>query len=330
MHKISVIVPVYNVERYLEKCIDSILKQTYTNLEVILIDDGSIDSSPKICDMYKKKDDRVRVIHKVNEGVSVARNMGLDIAQGDFIIFIDSDDYVHNQMIEILYKGIIENNSDISMCEYKNVLEDEVIKEEKYDEKLLRFENYTNIEALSNLKSDKMINYVVVWNKLYKRKLFDNLRYKEGKIHEDEFIIHKILYKCNRISYLHKQLYYYLKRNNSIMASKGNDAMLDCLDAQEERIKFYEAIGQKKLIKDAELMYVARFLDYYNRLRNSEKNDNQFIKKIIQRFRSRIFGLLVNNNFTIKERFLFVILCINPKIYDQYLKIKNGRVENGK
>lgn len=145
MERISVIVPVYNVEKYLDKCVQSILNQTYENIELVLIDDGSTDGSSKICDKYGKIDSRVKVIHKENGGLSSARNRGIDEAVGKFITFIDSDDYIHHQMLEILYEGIIKNKSDISICEYRRFDENETIEEEDYDKEVISFEKFTNI-----------------------------------------------------------------------------------------------------------------------------------------------------------------------------------------
>ena len=331
MEIISVIVPVYNVEKYLDKCVQSILNQTYDNLELILVDDGSTDNSANICDKYIKLDSRIKVIHKENGGVSSARNKGLDIAKGEFILFIDSDDCIHPQMIEVLYEGIKKNNSDISICEYKSYQENEFIEKNIYNKDIINFNNYTNIEGLHNLQGDKSISFIVPWNKLYRKKIFNNLRYDEGRIHEDEFIIHKLLYECNLISYTSLELYYYLKRNNSIMDLQNNRSYLDALDAYSERIEFYKKINQKQFIKDLELIYVGHFLDYYNRIKNShENNKKQVMYEIIKRFRIRIFGILQNNRFKIKEKIIFIILCIDPNIYERYLIIKNKVIENKK
>ena len=330
MHIVSIIVPVYNVERYLDKCIQSILKQTFYDFEVILVDDGSTDNSGKICDKYGKLDSRVKVIHKKNGGLSSARNKGIEVAKGNFIAFIDSDDYIHNQMLEILYKGINQNNSDISICKYKRFKENEIIKDKTYDIESISFKNYTNIEALSNLQSESVVEFVIACNKLYRKELFNNLRYEDGRIHEDEFIIHKLLYKCNLVSYTSAELYYYLRRDNSIMALRNNNSILDALDAYGERIVFYKNIKQKQFIKDAELIYVREFLNYYQMLKNIQDNKNLLKKEMIKKFRTRIFGILKNYKFTIKEKMLFTMICINPNIYDNYQIIRKWRIENGK
>ena len=228
MVKISIIVPVYNVERYLGKCINSILNQTFADFELILVDDGSTDRSGYICDDYKKKDNRIKVIHKENGGLSSARNAGLDIAKEKYIGFVDSDDFINKNMYEFLYKDIKVNNSDIAICDYEEVYENE--KGINYQESNSSTLVLTNIEALWKIYDKKGWNYVIAWNKLYKKYLFDDIRFPIGKIHEDEMIAHEVLYKANKITYNNKKLYYYLQRENSIMGKKFNINRLDILD----------------------------------------------------------------------------------------------------
>lgn len=168
---ISVIVPVYNMEEYIKQCLDSILNQTYTNLEIIVVDDGSNDGSEKICDDYKNKDSRITVIHQKNSGVSVARNVGLDFCKGKFISFVDPDDYVEPQYIEYLYNSLIENCVDISLCDYNYVDKNSKITgNEKWD-------NIDIIHGKELLKENRKLINSVVWNKLYSRDIWKNLRF---------------------------------------------------------------------------------------------------------------------------------------------------------
>ena len=203
---ISVIVPIYNVEKYLNKCIESIINQSYSNLEIILVDDGSKDSSGIMCDSYILKDKRIKVIHKENGGLSDARNVGIDKAKGEYIVFIDSDDWIDEKMIEILYNIIKKNNSDISICDYFLAYNEE-IQTQKEDIEII---NLSNIEALKKIyDKDLGVCMIVAWNKLYKRNLFkDDIRYPYGKIHEDEFTTYKLLYKAEKISYTKQKMYY--------------------------------------------------------------------------------------------------------------------------
>lgn len=250
---ISIIVPIYNVENYLTKCIDSILKQTYSNLEIILVDDGSTDSCGLICDKYKEKDERIIVIHKKNGGLSDARNAGLDVATGNYIMFTDSDDYISEKMVELLYNNIIKNNADISICDYAKNFSNNIVYN-KYSKKEFIVEGDEKFNYVNN---EYYIVTVVQWNKLFKKEIFDGLRYKKGKINEDEFIICSQLDRACRISYYLEPLYYYLQRENSIMG-KFRIQRYDIIQAFDERIVFYK---NKNLIENAIKTKVQKF-DY--------------------------------------------------------------------
>lgn len=244
MDKISVIVPVYNVEDYLEECIDSILNQTYSNLEIILVDDGSPDNCGQICDDYAKKDNRIKVIHKENGGLSDARNIGIENSIGKYITFIDSDDCVNKKYIEILYNQLINTKSDISVCSYKT-FNDFYIDE---DFKLNDTEILTRQEILLKLYGENnRINYVVSWGKLYKKKLFDTISFPKGKIHEDEYTTYKLYEECNLVSYTSLQLYYYRVRNDSIMKKKISRKRLDALQAFDEQLDYYRKQNNKDI-----------------------------------------------------------------------------------
>lgn len=211
---ISVIVPIYNVEMYLIKCIESFLGQTHSNLEIILVDDGSPDGCPEICDKYALKDARIRVIHKKNGGLSDARNAGLEIATGDYIGFVDSDDWIAPDMYEYLLQGICGYNSDISYCGFINVHDTWVdYNNEKADMV------YSSETALNELFIDRLKNYA--WNKLYKAELWENIRFPVGRKFEDILTNYKLFERAKRISILKEPKYYYLNRSDSIMNEKG-------------------------------------------------------------------------------------------------------------
>lgn len=229
---ITIIVPVYNVEKYLVRCLNSIVNQTYKNLQIILIDDGSTDNSGKICDDYSRNDHRISVIHKRNEGLSAARNEGLDIAEGKYIGFVDSDDYIELDMYEQLYKLIESTDAEMAVCEF-TYIEDSGIKREKEEELPVK----TKMDADTYIK--KWIDsrykpfYVVAWNKLYKKKLFDGIRYPVDKYREDEYVIHHLVYQCSKIIYISKSFYYYKQHTGSIMKTSDvrlmdlGDALID-------------------------------------------------------------------------------------------------------
>lgn len=232
---ISIIVPIYNVEKYLRKCINSILKQTYSNIEIILVDDGSRDSCPAICDEFALKDSRIRTIHKNNGGLSEARNVGLDVAKGEYIGFVDSDDYISQDMYEKLLSAMLKTKADMAVCNFT------------YVDAFYRFmENKNSLFPVSDevLDADEYIKrltgrggwyFVTAWNKLYKRELFDDLRYPVGKQHEDEFLIHHLVFKCQKIVCIEQSLYFYVQRPDSIMGQKQKLKMMDYGDALIDR-----------------------------------------------------------------------------------------------
>lgn len=225
---ISVIVPIYNVEKYIHECLSSVLNQTYKNLEIILIDDGSQDMSGKICDEYGFKDNRIIVIHKKNGGLSAARNLGLKKSNGKYVVFIDSDDYLSENYVYLLYMSIKNNNSDIAICSYK------FIKQNKNETRLSTLINnvsYSNVDILKNLLKGNIECYA--WNKIYKKKLFDlnNITFPENKFYEDITTFVRLIIKSNRISYVDVPLYMYRIRKGSITDSKNRELSNDFNEA---------------------------------------------------------------------------------------------------
>ncbi len=245
---ISVIVPVYKVEKYLPDCIKHLLIQTYKNLEIILVDDGSPDNCPSICDEYAEKDSRIKVIHQKNAGLSAARNAGLKIAAGDYIGFVDSDDYPQENMFEELYRSIRISDSDLAVCGVKKFGNE--TKSEFYGEKCIGKSDFLKLLLSEEIKS-------YVWNKLYKKELFSNLCFPEGELFEDMRIMHLIAEKAESLSLTDKTYYNYRIRDNSITSeSKGIKASA-YYDATHSRSKkyhgteFYEyaAAGEFKCLR---------------------------------------------------------------------------------
>lgn len=238
---VSVIVPIYGVEQYLQHCIDSICNQTYDQLEIILIDDGSPDSCGLICDRYSHSDPRITVIHKENGGLSSARNAGLNIATGLYVAMVDSDDTIHPQFIEILVGLCEKYQCDIAQCDFLTVCE-QSLKLPLNPQGSLVF--YTGKQALHELcVGQRNVKYVVAWNKIYRRNLFHGIRYPLKKIHEDEFTTYQILWKAQKMVVTNQYLYYYLQRSESITGKKYSIKRLDALDAFRERINFLKENG---------------------------------------------------------------------------------------
>lgn len=214
---ISIIVPVYNVEGYLKKCLNSICDQTYKNLEIIIVDDGSTDCSGKICDDYTRKDKRIRVIHQVNGGLSAARNKGLDVATGEYIGFVDGDDWIDNDMYEFLYYLLSQHKADISICSH--YVEKGNATKVKYASNAVQ--EMSSKEAIQLLAEDKVIrNYA--WDKLFKRSLFAQLRFPLNRYFEDIAVMYLVFYEASKVILKGCPKYHYLYRDNSIMRSRYN------------------------------------------------------------------------------------------------------------
>lgn len=235
---ISIIVPIYDVEKYLNRCILSILNQTYKNFELILVDDGSNDQCPEICDGWAKKDGRIKVIHKKNGGLSDARNAGIKVASGEYIAFVDSDDWISEFYLEYLWRALVESNCDIVECEITRVSEnvsggDDSIK--KYEKTNI----YDTEKALEYLITDQCFHQYV-WNKLYKCSVIQGILFEKGKTNEDEFWTYQIFGNAKKVGKIEIPLYYYLYRDTSIMGAKYSIKRLDALDAKLQRQKYIE------------------------------------------------------------------------------------------
>ncbi|MDY5647228.1 MAG: glycosyltransferase family 2 protein [Lachnospiraceae bacterium] len=234
---ISVIIPIYNVENYLRRCVDGIRSQTYRNLEIILVDDESPDGCGAICDAYALEDDRIRVIHQKNRGLSGARNAGIDAARGDYLVFVDSDDYVTEDFIGRLYEALVSTGSDLAQCKW-NYVQGGPIPDPALDTGTITV--YTGTQMMANLYIPDGAYYVVAWNKLYRKELFEGIRYPEGRIHEDEATTYKIYDRIGQAAMIDSCMYGYFTGNDSITRGKFSRKRLDWAWAVHERILFLE------------------------------------------------------------------------------------------
>ena len=265
---VSVIVPVYNVERYLTICIDSILSQTYDNLEVLLIDDGSLDSSGSICDKYAQSDKRVKVIHKENGGLSSARNIGMKNASGEYYFFVDSDDYIEKSAIEILINAANRTCVDMVIADCYKVYN---------DDSSFRIPQKHPISCRVLDKVQALDRYIMedwgAWNKLYRWNTHQSVFFPEGRIHEDEAVMVDLLGRCEKIAVLDVKLYYYRKREGSITSFQYSLKKMDWYYAWKRNVelvyKMYPQIKQKAVNKM--LVTVFYNLDNLLRIRNREK-----------------------------------------------------------
>lgn len=276
---ISVIVPIYQVEQFLPRCIDSIRNQTYQELEIILVDDGSPDRCGEICDEYAKKDNRIRVIHKANGGLSDARNAGIQEAKGNYFSFVDSDDLIHPQMLEQLHNMVVQKKAQIAICHYAYLEEGEEADFSKTIPSMQDRWRMVSQREAQELYFDKQqrVVYTVAWNKLYSAELFADIQYPKGKVHEDEFTTFKLLYAAKGIVVTDDVYYYYLVRSNSIM-SKFNRKRFHLLDAYRERMRFYMEQEEYDLYKKMVPLFMRMTAQYANWIEKEDTGSFQVIR----------------------------------------------------
>ncbi len=242
---ISIIIPVYNVEKYLEKCILSVINQTYKNIEIILVNDGSPDNSIEICKKYARIDSRIIYIEKENGGLSSARNVGIDVAKGEYIGFVDSDDYISSDMYEKLYDIISSENADMAICNLNWV--DENGKTLDGHISPIKDEVCSQKDIFEKFLSNNYFYYVTAVNRLYAKHLFTNIRFPEGKLHEDEFTAHLFYDKCDKVVCCSESLYFYVQRQSSIMNKSFSVKRLDAAEAIIKRTNFFIEKGYNNI-----------------------------------------------------------------------------------
>ena len=308
---ISIIVPIYKVEKYLERCVKSIVNQTYKNLEIILVDDGSPDSCPNICDEWKIKDNRIIVIHKENGGLSDARNAGLKIATGKYIGFVDSDDFISEYFVEVLYRNLINTHSDLIQCSYLTV-DDNYLEKEKLISANINIKTFDTKNALQLLIEGKMFNQVV-WNKLYKKELFQEIHFEYDKLNEDEFFTYLVFAKCSEITYIDLPLYYYQIRNESIMRKHYSIKRLDGLEARFFRYEFLkENYDELSSLEKKNLLFFIVYT-YQMVLTIEEKSERIKAEKIVKDYFKKVINDHISMNVNFNERIWITIMKVSIK-----------------
>ena len=313
--KISVIVPVYNVEQYLERCVNSIINQTYTNLEIILVNDGSTDNSGKLCDELAKKDERIRVIHKENGGLSDARNRGIDEAESDLVGFIDSDDYIDSDMYEVLLKNLNNTDADLSMCAlydvYNNTPEAQVANKETWE--------LSSEQAIKMVMEAKILSVTAV-NKLYRKSLFTDLKFEVGKIAEDAFIMIKLLDKCEKIVATNEKKYYYVHRENSITTQKFSTKFLNVIEAYEQNSNIIlEKYPKLKDVAQTRMNW-AYFYVLDRLLLDDNYNDKELENKLISYLKNHRKDILNDPLFTKGRKIGFIALLLSRNLYRKLIE----------
>lgn len=277
---VSVIIPVYNVQTYLERCINSVLTQTYKNIQIILIDDGSTDSSGEICDVYANKYPQIEVIHQVNGGISSARNIGLTSIKGQWVSFLDADDYLSKSFVEQTLNACLQHDADIAICKQINVS-----KEQYCEEQFTIASNYECITgreaAIRHFGKEAFLLNVAI-SRLSRASLWNDLRFPSGKIIEDVFVSHQLLYQARKIVIQDSRLYAYCLSPDSIMRSSFTSKRLDALDAWWEAIRFFEQIKDNALLDIAWRVYCNRLFDAYGICKNHLPDNKEIHKQLRQ------------------------------------------------
>lgn len=276
MSRISVIVPVYKVEKYLDRCVESILVQTFTDFELILVDDGSPDNCGKMCDEYAKKDSRIRVIHKQNGGLSDARNEGIDWvfknSDSEWITFIDSDDWISPNYLEVLYNIVTKQNKDISIC---NFVKTDGLNENIFSDSVSVSVSLWNTEELF---CENNAVATVAWGKLYRKDLFSEMRYPFGMLHEDAFVTYKLLFKYDEVAVVEEPLYAYFQRDSSIMNVSWKPERLVAFDAYDGQIKFFKKNNFLKAYNKTIYVYTFVLIEQMEKCKNSPNYSDYYLK----------------------------------------------------
>ena len=301
--KISIVVPIYNVEKFLPFCLNSIINQTYKNLEIILVDDGSTDSSLKICNEYASHDKRIQIIHQENHGLSYSRNRGIEIATSDYISFIDADDIIAPDFYEYLLHLLTSNNADIAECKFIKINETDLPSYTFPASSDSTFLVLNSIEALNRIHNDNLdicVNSVVVWNKLYKISLFNDIRYPIGKIHEDEYTTYKLFHKAKKIISSNKKLYGYVQRQSSIMNKPFSLTRLDALEPYDNYLTFFKKLGDIYLLKKCERRYLRLLVLILTELEHSDFKNKPYVRNILKEKFNEIYVPDETEDSTIK------------------------------
>ncbi len=307
---ISVIVPIYKVEKYLKKCINSLCKQTYRNLEIILVDDGSPDNCGKICDEFALKEPRIVVIHKKNGGLSSARNAGIEIAKGKYIGFVDSDDWIEETMYEKMITFLQSNNCDLVECAVNFVSNNKrSIYKQSVNEIL---DGKSALERQFKAQGNNYMPRIAVWTKLFKKDFWINRRFPVGKIHEDYMLTCEALYYSKKIGLIKEGLYNHLLTNsNSIMNSKFSQKDLYLEFQYSERTSFLEKNGETKLAKLAKESYYLLLLTLYWRCNINNMEEKDYYLNLLRKHKKKILSS------EIKEKRMMEFKCFyfSPKLY---------------
>lgn len=325
MPRISVIVPVYKVEKYLKRCVDSILNQTFTDFELILVDDGSPDNCPQICDEYAKKDERVKVIHKSNGGLSDARNAGIDWtfsnSDSEWISFIDSDDWIHHSYLEVLYNACIENDVNVALCNYVRTTGENT----EIDENMLKPELWNPEEFWC----EDQACATVACAKLYSKQEWGKIRFPVGKIHEDEYTTYKILFNCEKVAFIPAEMYYYYYNSEGITGSQWSIKRFDGIEGMRQQLDFFCKNKYKSAEHVLALFYLQYLSENMRHLINSEHSYllSQYKDELSAKYKK--YGKTLNCNFNNCYYVYYFLYPKRTKIHDYFTTLRKYIKEQG-
>lgn len=313
---ISVVIPVYNVENYLRECLDSIINQNYKNLQIILVDDGSTDDSSYICDEYGNKDKRIEVYHKENGGLSDARNYGMAMAKGDWILFVDSDDYLLKEACSRLMQLALSSDAEMAVCDVCKF--EDGHNPEKKDLSGIRLE-FTAKQGVEAYFYRKIPGYA--HGKLIKRNVLNGIQFPYGKLFEDAFVVYKIMEKCRKIVVTRDNLYCYRQRSGSIVNSVFTKRQMDILEANEQAVSYYKNSDREIL----RAVYSRQFVSAVDVMRKipsdwSDRRDKDYICDIIKRTRKYVLKDKKNSSIV---RTMAAVSCISPSLLKPLAKMRN-------
>lgn len=316
MSKLTIIIPVYQVKPYLDRCLNSILAQSFKDFDVILVDDGSTDGSQDICDKYAEQYNNIQVIHKRNGGLSSARNTGIEAATSKYIMFIDSDDMIHSKAAEMQISLLERHNADTCICSLQRFTNENDID-------IFSNSNFKKISVITNLEAEEQLfnkkitaNFVSACGKVFKRELFDNVRFPEGRLFEDEFVTYRIYYNCSKILVLDDALYYYYVNENGITQNLTLNKRFDEYDAQEERISFFKNNNCIKLyhLSLLEFLHTAQW-DLINCQKQKEHYDSKKGANFQRQYTDIFYKAKLEKLISLSEHYDYYILALPKRTF---------------
>lgn len=315
---ISIVIPVYNVEKYIEECLDSIINQTYDNIEIILIDDGSTDNSGNLCDEYARKDKRIKVVHKKNAGASDARNKGIALSTGKYIAFVDADDLIHKNYIRILLEIIREKLADIAVGGYSLFQDKKECQDKLFDKNYLSETEILSDKHLyddSFIKNETMI-LTVPWGKLFKKELWEGIEYPVGKINEDTFTSYKVMENAKRVAFLKEPIYYWRNNPDSVTRSKFSLKYLHGLEAFQEQLEYFKYKKKQRYIEIVYDAYRDWFFWSYNEMKKANMDYKKELRPYYEYMRNNIRHIKLTKSIGFYKwlKYRYLIYYKIPKI----------------